>query len=592
MYNFTAMTPVRRLMTRLALMAILFLSAGGIAWSQQSGSLGNPARIDSSRVRVVNMSPQTASIIVESGSFIDTIANVAPMSASRSTPVMFGALHYRTRVGSSEWSPQATALVRHESINTILFSSGGAAGISVSVYERMATREQDSLSGNPTPRVDQGQIRLTLVPHGTATYQAEVLRDLQKPGIPFSIRPAGAPEQESPIVNLDPGVIHIDIHGATGFPMLDRIRLQGERAGERHRIIVESRSDSTFDAWRYNELDSNAQSLVAGEHLTVGSIEGKVRLVSLSFSNMFVGRITPNTDTLNIGYRGTSRWINSTGGRLVLDEFGSAVERYNDTFGLGRKGLTSLVIYDNLFNGSGLGVVTLHTFPHLGRVSGLPALRFANATGETRRGSFQVKREGQTVARFDSMAVDMVLPYQRLETSRVPNEFSLYSSESGGAEPIAQLTLPVGSYTTVIVSTSLLLAGARSSDRAQQPAAAGSFYIWALQEFPDDSTTSALTLLSFPTAVRDEPAVERARIWPNPSRGTLSIHLESAAPLAGSLVATDMHGRTVADFGEQRVSAGGTTIDVDLSGLASGVYTLSIVEKGGRRVFVGRVTRR
>jgi hypothetical protein len=586
-YDATVTTPVRRPIAALALMAILFLSSGGIAWSQLSASPGNPAENDSSRARVVNMSTEMVSIIVENGSTIDSIVNVPPMTASRPIPLTFGSMLLRTRAGSSEWSPPASSLVKSRMIYTVLFHSGSAGSISTALYERGTSRLSDSLQASPTPRVDQGQIRLTLLSRSTATFRGEILGDLQKPGGLFTFGREGV-GQESPIVNVDAGAIHIDLYGVTGFPMLDRIRLQGVNAGNRHRIILESRPDSTFGVWRYDELAATSQSLVAVGHVSIDTIQGKVRLVNLFFSTRFVGRIAPATDTLNVAYQSTSRWIGSAGGRLVLNEHSSGDERHNDTFGLARRGLTSLVIYDNLVNESP-AVLALHTVPRLGP-GNLPALRVANATGETFRGSFEVKREGGRVARFDSMAVDMVLPYQRLETRNIPREFSLYSSENATV-PIAELTLRPGSYTTLIVSTGPILSGAQPVDGSRQPGAVGQFWIWALHEFPDDSTTSALTLLSYPSSVREESLVERARIWPNPSRGTLSIHLEPKAPLAGTLIATDMLGRIVADFGEQRLAAGGTTIEVDLGGLASGVYTLSIIEKGGRRVFVGGVTR-
>jgi hypothetical protein len=69
----------------------------------------------------------------------------------------------------------------------------------------------------------------------------------------------------------------------------------------------------------------------------------------------------------------------------------------------------------------------------------------------------------------------------------------------------------------------------------------------------------------------ETPAASLARIYPNPTDGAVTLEFETAA--ARHITISDMSGKTLA-----RQTANGQTVQVDISGYASGVYLLTISE--------------
>lgn len=90
-----------------------------------------------------------------------------------------------------------------------------------------------------------------------------------------------------------------------------------------------------------------------------------------------------------------------------------------------------------------------------------------------------------------------------------------------------------------------------------------------------------------PTAIAENGATRGVSMWPNPTSGAVTISLEGLnGPL--SLEVMDIAGRIVSRTSLDALREGQATIDV--SGLASGEYTLSVQHAQGRSI--GRLVRR
>jgi hypothetical protein len=552
-------------------------------WSRDS-------TLASMRLRVVNASRTATTVDVAYGAASVEINGTGPFTASRSYSIRPGALAWKVRINGGAWRPVVTTPLQAGTVYTILVARAPSdTGEVATIFDRPISNLLDSIHGfgNRTPSPAQAHLRGTTLPRSPGVFWGEFAGEGSTPGPSFPVKQSDWPSQMASIVPVDTSRVYVDIHGDMGMPMLDRIAFDGLRAGERLRLLTESRADSSFDAWIYDELDTSAQTLVAGRHLPLSTVSGDVRVLNLAPTSY---RITLDPDsaafTSNPGT--LTAWMGSYGGRILVHDFPNGVEQfYVDSFTPVHKGRTTLVVYDT-GSTTAPALLRLGTYPFFtGGYPVNPQIRFAVALGGRDSATLDVVRNGVSMARFERVAPSVVAGYRSVDTYEQPDEFrvDVVDPDNGTLRMSSTLALARNSYTTFILSLGPVLTGIEGRIRG------GPLYLWALREFPEEPTVAALTLLETTAGVEAEEQIRPASIWPNPGQGRLSIRLEKGNTLAGRIVAVDILGRVAAELGEHNLAAGGAPAEVSISGLVPGAYTLMIRSRDGSTVVLGTIIR-
>jgi hypothetical protein len=104
-------------------------------------------------------------------------------------------------------------------------------------------------------------------------------------------------------------------------------------------------------------------------------------------------------------------------------------------------------------------------------------------------------------------------------------------------------------------------------------------------------TGGNLVELPIATSIADNSVISSVTAWPNPASDLLTIDVETGEMLQAEVRLTDMTGRVVRSLAGSSLAYGANRLVLDVAGLATGSYTLSVVGDRAMRTLPVQVIR-
>ncbi|MBS1595767.1 MAG: C10 family peptidase [Bacteroidetes bacterium] len=169
-------------------------------------------------------------------------------------------------------------------------------------------------------------------------------------------------------------------------------------------------------------------------------------------------------------------------------------------------------------------------------------------------------------------------------SARVPVTVTVLNGSSSFAAQTGSLSVGFTPVTTTGVTYQWSFGdGATSTDQSPTHtyATSGTYTVQLIESNGSCSDTTTQQVAAFATGITDVKSLSTLSLYPVPAQSMIMIRLSSTATAAAHITITDALGAAVIDH-DMTLAAGSSTFDESLSGLAAGVYHVTITSGDSR----------